>query len=108
MRVAFAGTPEFARAALTALHATGFEIVLVLTQPDRPAGRGMKLAPSPVKAFTLEHGLVLAQPSSLRLDGSFPDDARSARARSPPPWPTTTSHVSCRWAFFSGLCTTRG
>ena len=79
MRVAFAGTPEFARAALAALHAAGFEIVLVLTQPDRPAGRGMKLAPSPVKAFALEHGLALAQPRSLRLDGSFPDDARSAR-----------------------------
>jgi len=79
MRVAFAGTPGFARAALTALHAAGFEIVLVLTQPDRPAGRGMKLTPSPVKAFALEHGLALAQPRSLRLDGTAPDDARSAR-----------------------------
>jgi methionyl-tRNA formyltransferase len=111
MRVAFAGTPEFARAALTALHATGFEIVLVLTQPDRPAGRGMKLAPSPVKSFTLEHGLVLAQPSSLRLDGSFPDDARSAsealRAARPdvlvvaayglmlPPWVLALPRLGC-------------
>jgi len=111
MRVAFAGTPEFARAALTALHATGFEIVLVLTQPDRPAGRGMKLAPSPVKAFGLEHGLVLAQPSSLRLDGSSPDDARSAgealRAARPdvlvvaayglmlPPWVLALPRLGC-------------
>ncbi|HRN75912.1 MAG TPA: methionyl-tRNA formyltransferase, partial [Ottowia sp.] len=53
MRVAFAGTPEFARVALDALHAAGHEIVLVLTQPDRPAGRGMKLQASPVKQFAL-------------------------------------------------------
>ena len=50
MRIAFAGTPAFARAALEALHAAGHEITLVLTQPDRPAGRGMKLTASPVKA----------------------------------------------------------
>jgi len=79
IRIAFAGTPEFARGALEALHATGCEIVLVLTQPDRPAGRGMKLTPSPVKAFALEHGLALVQPRSLRLDGTAPGDARSAR-----------------------------
>ena len=46
MRLAFAGTPEFARVALAALHAAGFEVALVLTQPDRPAGRGLKLLPS--------------------------------------------------------------
>ena len=79
MRVAFAGTPALAGAALAALHGAGFEIALVLTQPDRPAGRGMKLLPSPVKAFALAHGLALAQPRSLRLDGKFPDDARAAR-----------------------------
>jgi methionyl-tRNA formyltransferase len=78
MRVAFAGTTEFARAALAALQAAGFELVLVLTQPDRPAGRGLKLAPSPVKAFALEHGLPLCQPRSLRLNGKFPDEARAA------------------------------
>ncbi|MBX3637305.1 MAG: methionyl-tRNA formyltransferase [Rubrivivax sp.] len=80
MRLAFAGTPEFARAALAALHAAGHEIVLVLTQPDRPAGRGMKLQPSPVKQFALQHGLALAQPRSLRLVGKWPDDAAAARA----------------------------
>jgi methionyl-tRNA formyltransferase len=53
MRLAFAGTPEFARVALARLHAAGFDVRLVLTQPDRPAGRGMKLVPSPVKAFAL-------------------------------------------------------
>ena len=79
MRVAFAGTPVFTEAALAALHGAGFEIALVLTQPDRPAGRGMRLQPSPVKAFALAHALALAQPRSLRLDGKYPDDARAAR-----------------------------
>jgi methionyl-tRNA formyltransferase len=79
MRIAFAGTPEFAQVALARLHAAGFEIALVLTQPDRPAGRGMKLHASPVKAFALDHGIALAQPRSLRLDGKFPADAAAAR-----------------------------
>ena len=79
MRVAFAGTPEFARVALARLQAAGFEIVLALTQPDRPAGRGLKLNPSPVKAFALEHGIPVAQPRSLRLDGKFPDEAALGR-----------------------------
>ena len=79
MRVAFAGTPEFARVALQALHQAGHEMVLVLTQPDRPAGRGMKLQASAVKQFALDHGLPLAQPRSLRLDGKFADEAGAAR-----------------------------
>jgi len=79
MRVAFAGTPEFAQVALARLHAAGFTIPLVLTQPDRPAGRGMKLQASPVKAFALEHGIAVAQPRSLRLDGKYPEDAAAAR-----------------------------
>jgi methionyl-tRNA formyltransferase len=80
MRVIFAGTPEFARVALERLHATGFVIPLVLTQPDRPAGRGMKLQASAVKGFALEHGLPIAQPRSLRLDGKYPQDASAAKA----------------------------
>jgi methionyl-tRNA formyltransferase len=79
MRVIFAGTPEFARVALERLHAAGFDIPLVLTQPDRPAGRGMKLQPSPVKQFALQHGMAVAQPRSLRLDGKYPEDAAAAR-----------------------------
>jgi len=51
MRVAFAGTPEFARVALARIVAAGFDVPLVLTQPDRASGRGMKLVASPVKAF---------------------------------------------------------
>jgi methionyl-tRNA formyltransferase len=80
LRVIFAGTPEFARVALQALHAAGHEIVLVLTQPDRPAGRGMKLHASAVKQFALDNNIPVSQPRSLRLDGKFPDDAAQARA----------------------------
>jgi len=80
VKVAFAGTPEFARAALAAVADAGHEVVLVLTQPDRPAGRGMKLQPSPVKHEAQTRGLPLVQPRSLRLDGKFPDDARVAEA----------------------------
>ncbi|VTU33459.1 Methionyl-tRNA formyltransferase [Variovorax sp. SRS16] len=80
MKIAFAGTPEFARVALQAIAAAGFELVQVLTQPDRPAGRGMKLQASPVKQFAVERGWPVAQPRSLRLDGKYPDDAAAARA----------------------------
>ena len=80
MRITFAGTPEFAATALAALIGAGHEIVLVLTQPDRPAGRGLKLLPSPVKALALQHGIPVAQPRSLRLDGKVPEDAAAARA----------------------------
>jgi methionyl-tRNA formyltransferase len=79
MRLVFAGTPDFARVALERLHAAGFTCPLVLTQPDRPAGRGMKLHASPVKQFALQHGMAVAQPRSLRLDGKYPDDAAAAR-----------------------------
>ena len=80
LKVAFAGTPEFAREALQAILKAGFEVPLVLTQPDRPAGRGMKLQASPVKQLALEHGIAVAQPTSLRLDGKYPDEARAAQA----------------------------
>ena len=66
MKVIFAGTPDFAAAALKAIAAAGFEIPLVLTQPDRPKGRGMQLAQSPVKQAALELGLRVAQPEKLR------------------------------------------
>lgn len=80
MRVVFAGTPEFAAVALERLLAAGFDVPLVLTQPDRPAGRGMKLAPSPVKVLAASRGIPVAQPRSLRLDGKYPEDAAEARA----------------------------
>ncbi|MFN3984598.1 MAG: methionyl-tRNA formyltransferase [Rhodocyclaceae bacterium] len=68
LRVAFAGTPEFAATALEAIIAAGFDVPLVLTQPDRPAGRGMKLMPSPVKRAALAHGIVVDQPERLRSE----------------------------------------
>ena len=80
MRVIFAGTPEFARVALAHLHEAGFEIALVLTQPDRPAGRGMKLQASAVKQWAQAQQIPVAQPRSLRLDGKYPEDAAAARA----------------------------
>ena len=80
MRVIFAGTPEFARVALAHLHEAGFDIPLVLTQPDRPAGRGMKLQASAVKQWAQTQQIPVAQPHSLRLDGKYPEDAAAARA----------------------------
>lgn len=84
MKVIFAGTPEFAATALTALHQAGFGIPLVLTQPDRPAGRGMQLHASAVKQYALAHGIDVLQPLSLRLDSKDPQraaDAAAAHAR---------------------------
>ena len=79
MRVIFAGTPEFARVALAHLHEAGFDIPLVLTQPDRPAGRGMKLQASAVKQWAQAQQIPVAQPRSLRLDGKYPEDAAAVR-----------------------------
>ena len=66
MRIVFAGTPDFAAASLRALLAARADIVGVLTQPDRPAGRGRRLTASPVKRLALEHGLPVQQPRTLR------------------------------------------
>ncbi len=66
MKIIFAGTPEFAVPALAALMAAGHEIVMVLTQPDRPAGRGMQLKASPVKQLAIQHDLNVFQPASLK------------------------------------------
>ncbi len=80
MKVIFAGTPEFAAVALQSLHEAGFEIPLVLTQPDRPAGRGMHLQPSAVKQYALAHGMEVLQPLSLRMDAKVPQRAAEAQA----------------------------
>ncbi len=80
MKIIFAGTPEFAAVALASLHDAGFEIPLVLTQPDRPAGRGMQLQASAVKQFAQAHNIPVAQPISLKLDGKYPEVAADAHA----------------------------
>jgi len=66
LRLAYAGTPEFAVPALRALVAAGHQIAVIYTQPDRPAGRGRQLLPSPVKFAAIELGLPVEQPASLR------------------------------------------
>ena len=68
LRVAFAGTPEFAACALEAILAVGYDVPLVLTQPDRPAGRGMKLTPSAVKKLAVARGIEVDQPEKLRTE----------------------------------------
>ncbi|MDH3931472.1 MAG: formyltransferase family protein, partial [Chromatiales bacterium] len=75
MRIAFAGTPDFAVPCLTALVNCPESVVAVLTQPDRPAGRGRRLAASPVKQAASDHGLPLLQPPSLK-----PPEARAVLA----------------------------
>ena len=79
MRIIFAGTPPFAAAALNALVDAGHDIALVLTQPDRPAGRGMKLTPSAVKQAALARGLPVSQPVSLKSPEAQ-DELRAADA----------------------------
>lgn len=79
LKVVFAGTPDFARLALEAILVAGHQVPLVLTQPDRPSGRGMKLRPSPVKQAALDAGIPVAQPLSLRLDGKHPDEAQAVQ-----------------------------
>jgi methionyl-tRNA formyltransferase len=80
MKIVFAGTPEFAAVALKAIHEAGFEIPLVLTQPDRPAGRGMQLQASAVKQYASAHGIAVLQPLSLRMDAKDPQRAEQAKA----------------------------
>ncbi len=80
MNVVFAGTPEFAAVALASLHRAGFTIPLVLTQPDRPAGRGMQLQASAVKQFALANHIEVLQPLSLRTDSKDPQRALEAAA----------------------------
>lgn len=111
LRVAFAGTPEFAKVALQALVESGFAVPLVLTQPDRPSGRGLQLHPSPVKAYAQAQGLTVIQPRSLKLDGKTPEDALAAQQALQqahidvmvvaayglilPPWVLTLARLGC-------------
>ena len=80
LKVVFAGTPEFAAVALRSLLDAGFTVPLVLTQPDRPAGRGMQLQASSVKQLALAHGIEVLQPLSLRMDAKDPERAEQAGA----------------------------
>lgn len=79
LKVVFAGTPEFARLAYKAIIDAGFYVPLVMTQPDRPAGRGMKLQASAVKQEAMAQNAEILQPLSLRLDGKYPEEAAYAK-----------------------------
>lgn len=79
LRIIFMGTPEFAVASLDAIISNGFEVVGVITMPDKPAGRGYKLQESAVKQYAQEHGLHILQPTNLKAP-SFIEELRSLRA----------------------------
>lgn len=79
LRIVFMGTPEFAVASLDALVKAGYHIAGVITTPDKPAGRGMKLTESPVKKYALEHNLRILQPEKLK-DPEFLEELRSLQA----------------------------
>ena len=76
MKILFMGTPDFAVPSLRALYGSGEEIVGVVTQPDKPRGRGYVLTPPPVKTYAAAHGLPVFQPARLR-DGSFDDTLKA-------------------------------
>ncbi len=71
MKIVFMGTPDFAKESLEAVYNAGHEILTVVTNPDRPSGRGMKLKQSPVKEFALEKGLNVMQPEKVRKNEDF-------------------------------------
>lgn len=77
MKVIFAGTPAFAAIALQAVLDADFDVSLVLSQPDRPNGRGLKLTPGAVKQVALKNNLSIAQPISLKMDGQYPEQAQA-------------------------------
>src|SRR5690625_5952940 len=80
LSVVFAGTPEFAEQSLRALLAAGYQVPLVLTQPDRRSGRGMRLQPSPVKQAAVEADIPVAQTVRLRLEGEHAAQAQVVQA----------------------------
>ena len=79
LRIVFAGTPEFAADHLKALLDSPYEIVAVYTQPDRPAGRGQKLMPSPVKQLALENGIVIRIAKRLERDDGIQHRRKNRR-----------------------------
>ena len=80
MKIVFAGTPEFAAQAMRAIYDAGHEITLVLTQPDRRAGRGMHLQASPVKEFALQNNIPVLQPETFRRNSADPQKQAQAQA----------------------------
>src|SRR2546423_12838904 len=79
LRIVFMGTPEFAVASLDALVKAGYNIVSVVTAPDKPAGRGMKMTESAVKKYAVENGLPVLQPVKLK-DPEFIEQLKALKA----------------------------
>lgn len=77
MKIVFMGTPDFSRVSLEKIYNAGFDIVGVVTTPDRPAGRGMKLVESEVKKFAVEKGLTIFQPEKISKNDEFKDAIRA-------------------------------
>ena len=77
MKIIFMGTPDFARDSLEAVYNAGYEIIGVVTNPDRPKGRGLKMIPSPVKEFALEKELKIYQPEKVKNNIEFIDEIKS-------------------------------
>lgn len=77
MKIVFMGTPDFARDSLEAIYNAGHEIIGVVTNPDRPKGRGMKMIPSPVKEFALEKELNIYQPEKVKKNTEFIDEIKN-------------------------------
>ena len=79
MKIVFMGTPDFAKESLEALYNNGYEILAVVTNPDKPKGRGMKMVASPVKEFALEKGLKIYQPEKVRKNEEFINEIKSLK-----------------------------
>ena len=79
LKILFMGTPDFARESLEAVYNAGYEILGVVTNPDKPKGRGMKMVASPVKEFALEKGLTVYQPEKVRKNEEFIDKRIKSR-----------------------------
>ena len=110
MRLVFMGTPDFARACLETLHTEGFDIVGVYTKVDTPKNRGMKLLPSPVKAYAEAVGLPVYQPQSFREEQTVSPTARSCRrlcSISRPTARSTCTAASCRSCAAPPRCSAR-
>ena len=79
MRIVFMGTPDFAQVSLEAVYNAGHEIIGVVTNPDKPKGRGMKLISSPVKNFALEKGLKIFQPIKIRNNSELIEEIKNLK-----------------------------
>lgn len=77
MKIVFMGTPDFARESLEAVYNNGHEILAVVTNPDKPKGRGMKMVASPVKEFAMEKGLKIYQPEKVRKNEEFINEIKT-------------------------------